>query len=324
MTTSDPTPDIQVEPGDCRAVLAAMPEGHYDAVVTDPPYELNFMGKKWDNTGVAFAPDTWKSVLRVLRPGGYMFTCGGSRTYHRLMCAVEDAGFEVRDCVMWLYGTGFPKGQGCLKPAYEPIALARKPGPKVLPLGIDGCRVPTAETDDAKRVRRVNPGGGNIDQWRTGKAGAFTGGAVGGRYPANIVHDGSDEVTEAFGEKASGVKVAGAGGRRDGDPDWRFAEGTTCYADAGTAARFFYCAKASKGERGNGNTHPTVKPLALCRWLVRLVTPPGGRVLDPFADSGTTLLAARDEGRHATGIELDAGHCDVIRKRLAQSTGGTP
>lgn len=128
--------------GDCLQILPTLADASVDAVVTDPPYDLGFMGKKWDGTGVAFTPATWRAVLRTMKPGAYLLAFGGSRTYHRLTCAVEDAGFEVRDCLLWLYGTGFPKGQGCLKPAFETILLARKPGPRVLPLQVDECRVP--------------------------------------------------------------------------------------------------------------------------------------------------------------------------------------
>lgn len=127
--------------GDCLEVLKTLPEGEAHHCVTDPPYGISFMGRGWDH-GVPGAP-YWEAVLRVLQPGGYLLAMGSPRTYHRLTCAVEDAGFEIRDCLMWVYGSGFPKGKGCLKPAWEPILLARKSGPYVLPLGVDGCRVPT-------------------------------------------------------------------------------------------------------------------------------------------------------------------------------------
>lgn len=268
-------------------------------------------------------------AIRVLKPGSYALIFGGTRTYHRLTCAVEDAGFEVRDCLMWVYGTGFPKGQGCLKPAWEPIILARKPGKGVLPLGIDACRVETAEDDDARRVRHASAGTGDAEQWRTGKRASDNGGHPAGRWPANVVHDGSDEVMEmfaAFGERTSGARKAGEyqpqgfyGNAIAERPAGMERPMPALEGSTGTAARFFYCAKASKTERGEGNTHPTVKPLALMQWLVRLVTPPGGTVLDPFAGSGTTLLAAEAEGMRATGIEQDAGHCAIIRKRLADA-----
>lgn len=305
--------------GDCRRVLPTLPGGYLDSVVTDPPYELEFMGKKWDGTGVAFDPATWAAVLRVLKPGGYMLVFGGTRTYHRMTCAIEDAGFEIRDCLMWLYGTGFPKGQGCLKPAYEPIILARKPGPRVMPLGVDACRVPCAASDLEEmqgRSGRRAPNSvlgqlGNGESWEPEPA---------GRYPANLLHDGSEEVLEAFAARCAP--------RTPRTPACRPADGKgymglhtqdierLAFDDTGTAARFFYCAKASKAERGEGNNHPTVKPLALTQWLVRLVTPERGLVGDPFAGSGTTGLAARIENHRSVLIEEDPDSVKIIRTRL--------
>jgi DNA modification methylase len=382
--------------GDCLDVLRAMPAGCVDAVVTDPPYGLEFMGKEWD----AFAPkrthyhleraDTRKNIsdddskpasrhhvayklghpvfhrcrlcdkrkfsgspcrcdnpewieevpegtptraaafqsfnaawaaaaLHALKPAGYMLAFGGSRTYHRLACAVEDAGFEIRDCIMWLYGTGFPKGKGCLKPAYEPVLLCRKPGPKVAPLGIDECRVGTETRVDPRcglKTASVALGGG-WQQDATPKP-------CNGRWPANVVHDGSEDVLGAFaefGEKGGGF---GSKNRAEGNGVYGKFSGATKgkvvgLGDAGTAARFFYTAKASRSERGDGNTHPTVKPLALMRWLVRLVCPPGGLVLDPFLGSGTTALAALAEGRRCIGVERDAAYCAIARRRLQEA-----
>lgn len=328
-----PTSDnpVRVVCGDCTGVLDRVADNSFDSVVTDPPYELGFMGKAWDRSGVAFDPATWAAVLRVLRPGGYMLAMGGTRTYHRLAVAVEDAGFEIRDCLMWMYGTGFPKGQGCLKPAWEPILLARKPGKKVLPLGIDACRVPT---DEVGKPREYEPRE-DRENWR------ITGGTNGsgatsplGRYPANVLHDGSDEVLEAFagfGENTSGKAVAGGHKRGAGTTGPIYGGGKglflaagdadTLYGDTGTAARFFYCAKASKADRGAGNTHPTVKPLALMRWMVRLVTPSGGVVLDPFAGSGTTLLACRSQGFRCVGVEKNPKYVDIIKTRLGDGRG---
>lgn len=313
----------ELHEGDCREVLPTLAAGSFASCVCDPPYELDFMGRSWDRTGVAFDPATWAAVLRALKPGAYLAAFGGTRTYHRLTCAIEDAGFEIRDCLMWVYGTGFPKGQGCLKPAWEPVVLARKPGPRVLPLGVDACRVATDEIakrcEDKPREDREN--------WRMPKSTTGSGAnSPLGRYPANLVHDGSEQVLEAFGtfgEKGGQDRrsVLNRAKRRPGEPGKANKEGrseSVLYSDTGTAARFFYCAKASKAERA-GSTHPTMKPLSLMQWLVRLVTPPGGRVLDPFAGSGTTLLAAELEGRDAVGIEQDAKHCEIIRKRLAQA-----
>ena len=340
--------------GDCRKVLYTLPANSVDAVVTDPPYELGFMGKKWDGTGVAFDPETWCTVLRVLRPGGYMLTMGGSRTYHCLACAVEDAGFEIRDCLMWIYGSGFPKGQGCLKPAYEPILLARRPGNKVLPLGIDGCRVPTGErpAKTGGMARKASPVDGAFAglEEKNGETTEL------GRWPANILHDGSDEVMEAFAAFGESKSKPGMRGERHGSvygggkgPEGP--NGLRGHEDSGTAARFFYCAKASRRERNagleelkthgkqgsrpnskdltgkfpdhdhrerGGNNHPTVKPLALMRWMVRLVAPQGGHVLDPFGGSGTTALAALAEGLAVTLIEENAEYVEIINKRLAE------
>lgn len=315
--------------GDCRALLPTVPACSYDSIVTDPPYELGFMEESWDASGVSFDVKTWRAILRVLRPGGYMLCFGGTRTYHRIVCAIEDAGFEIRDCLAWLYGTGFPKGQSNLKPAWEPIVLARKPG-KMRLLSIDECRTPTTDklgggdenikprphTDgwdrpwmhDEKHTRK------HSEKVRRNVAKAETL----GRYPANVIHDGSDEVVDAFasfGEKGGGFGVRG--GRTDVGWGIRGTGETVGYGDTGTAARFFYCAKSSRKERGAGNNHPTVKPLALMRWLVRLITPESGTVLDPFAGSGSTLVAAKQENRSATGIEMDERYASIARRRVA-------
>jgi DNA modification methylase len=371
-------PDVRVIQGDCLDVLPALGAGSFDAVVTDAPYGLEFMGKEWDafkdsgtsrllhspkdegreftnasghmwdNTkslprfpraGRAFGAwcQQWAAAaLRALKPGGYMLCFGGTRTYHRLACAVEDAGFEVRDCLMWLYGSGFPKGKGCLKPAWEPILLARRPGPKVLPLGIDECRVPaggpterpplsTNKHEGYRRPWNADPEARAACEARREEAHDKRD-AI-GRYPAHVVHDGSPEVLEAFaafGEKTSG---SGTAFRRTVGGFAREMEGRTdrpavvpdspgYYGDSGTAARFFYCAKASKADRGQGNTHPTVKPTALLRWLVKLVCPPGGLVLDPFAGSGTTGVACLREGRSAVLIEREPAYVEIIHRRL--------
>lgn len=283
--------------GDCLNILPQLEEGSIDAVVCDPPYALTeprsggdgkgkafaarteemkerrkggFMGKSWD----AELPglEHWQAILRVLKSGGYLLAFGGSRTYHRLACLIEDAGFQVRDCLMWIYGSGFPKGKGCLKPAYEPILLARKPGPRVLPLGIDKCRVSTNEVGKPRNyVPREDR-----ENWR------ITGGTNGdgatsplGRWPANIIHDGSEEVLEAFA--AFGGKGGHAGTYRREQPAGRQGQvygdvphheqgyELKTFCDTGTAARFFanlpfseeelrfmYCPKASRREREAG------------------------------------------------------------------------
>ena len=287
--------------GDCLQHMLKLKSHDFqaDAIITDPPYGLKMMGNQWDAPGnVAFRPDTWKLALDLLPPGGMLAAFGAPKTYHRMACAIEDGGFEIRDCVMWLFGNGFPKNQNLLKPAYEPIILARKPG-ALRRLNIDECRIEVAEGD-------VRSGG--FDQghgfWVKGERGnTVTVGAELGRYPANVVHDGSDDVLDAFavhGErKTSGQKTAGArryNGMFGDIPDGHH------YGDTGTAARFYYCSKVRGAER---LSHPTQKPLSLMQWIVRLITPSDGMVLDPFAGTGTTVVAALNEGRRAIGIESD-------------------
>jgi DNA modification methylase len=285
---------ITIIEGDCLEAIGLMDAESVDAIVTDPPYEMGFMGKRWDATGVAYDMTTWGACLRVLKPGGHLLAFGGARTYHRMVCAVEAAGLEIRDQIMWLYGSGFPKSQTALKPAHEPIVLARKPlagsvaanmlkfGPGAI--NVDGCRIGTE-------------GGGTHCGNRDGSgkclghdnAGRSTSGetvhgpeSVSGRWPANLILD----------EQAA--------------------------ADAGEWSRYFYCAKASTAERNAGcnNNHPTVKPISLMRYLCRLVTPPGGLILDPFCGSGSTGVAAIQEGFRFVGIELDSDYCRIARARL--------
>lgn len=348
-----------------------MPAASFDACVTDPPYHLTagkrggtgpasasaetpygraritagFMGKVWDGGDVAMQPATWAAVLRVLKPGAHLLAFGGTRTFHRMAVAIEDAGFEVRDCVMWMYGTGFPKnlnvGNGfgtALKPAWEPIIVARKPligtvAENVLThgtgaLNIDGCRVPTDDNLNGGAYSdgsRAAAGAWAEATGMLGAGGARLSGAYVqplGRWPANVIHDGSDEVLDAFaafGERPGqiarartdggdmGNKVLGALRHITTNPQPR--------GDAGSAARFFYSAKATKADRA-GSKHPTVKPLALMRYLCRLVTPPGGTVLDPFAGSGTTGEAALREGFKPTLIEAEPEYVEDIKRRL--------
>jgi hypothetical protein len=353
-----------------------------DAIVCDPPYELGFMGKTWDSSGIAYDVDMWAECLRVLKPGGHLLAFGGSRTAHRMVCAIEDAGFEVRDSIVWLYGSGFPKSQNvsiaidkqagaigargarfnaagdgdssnggstlrsdhpdyvkpqpvtdaarqwegwgtALKPAHEPICVARKPligtvAANVLAHGtgainIDACRV---DTNGEKT------GGSGAAKKGTSALGDFAGNGGNetsalGRWPANLIHDGSDEVLAGFPDSnGSGAARTLARGNRDGE-GWGMADEPGQLRDAGTgsAARFFYCAKASTAERGSGNNHPTVKPIALMRYLVRLVTPPGGLVLDPFTGSGTTAVAAKLEGAQFMGFELSAEYAAIATAR---------
>lgn len=316
---------IALHRGDCLDVLPSLAGGSVEAVVTDPPYGLGFMGKRWDAPeNVAFRPETWAAMLPCLAPGGYLAAFGGTRTSHRMAVAIEDAGFEIRDTLMWVYGSGFPKAKSCLKPAWEPIILARRPGP-MRALNIDGCRVST----DAPRPSRERRKDASLDQSRNVYGTGINGSrAVDdttlGRWPANLVHDGSDEVLAEFarfGERGSflpGGKVFSSGKTGTGNVYGARSPHTTAgYGDTGTAARFFYCAKATKADRGEGNAHPTVKPTALMRWLVRLLTPHGGTVLDPFTGSGSTGKAATLEGFGFVGIEREAEYFRTAKRRIA-------
>lgn len=320
---------IELLHGDCIAEMAAMAAAGrtVQSVVTDPPYGWGFMGRAWDAPDtIAFRPETWRLALDVLEPGGMLAAFGGARTQHRIMCAIEDAGFEIRDCVLWLHSQGFPKSRSLLKPSYEPIVLARKPGP-LRPLSIDACRVGTG--DD-----RTSGGNPSRADFSAGWGMASTERATGGRWPPNILHDGSPEVLgafAAFGQRKSGGYPP-EGGQRSrvvtyGKPNARGERKFT--ASTGDASRFFpalgysdddlrfhYCGKASRRERGEGNTHNTVKPLSLVRWLTKLITPPGGTVLDIFAGSGTTGLACQREGFDCVLVERELEYVAMARRRL--------
>ena len=376
--------------GDCLEVMKALPDNSVDACVTDPPYGLKFMGKKWDYDVPTV--EQWKEVYRVMKPGAFLLSFGGTRTYHRMVVNIEDAGFEIRDQIQWLYGSGFPKslsvgkaidraagakreivgyaeplgrekrkanqGKGtgnipfseeegigalniitapatpeaeqwdgwgtALKPANEPICLARKPiegtvAANVLKWGtgglnIDGCRVGTEENCGRPQGTMPHPmDWGNRSQ----KNGIFTTkGNSQGRFPANVIHSGEDEVVGLFPDTKSGAMhgvykntmMKGQPGIRDGKEVLLHQE-----ASEGSAARFFYVAKASKAERGEGNNHVTVKPLKLMCYLCRLVTPPGGTVLDCYVGSGTTGVAAQIEGFDFIGIDKDI---DIATRRI--------
>lgn len=319
--------------GDCLDILPTLDDESVDAVITDPPYGLKFMGKDWDH-GVPGVP-YWQAVGGVLKPGAFLVAFGGTRTHHRLMVAIEDAGFEIRDCLMWLHGQGFPKGKSQLKPAWEPIILARKAGP-LPPLNIDECRIHTAGSEaKAYTVKRLKPGatlektGGNWRPkdgeslpWESGRE--YEGTTKDGRWPANVVLD--EEAARLLDEQSghlvsnSGKPFARTAGKTRNSYG-AFPGNLTepgYYGDNGGASRFFYCAKASPSERGRFNDHPTVKPLALMRWLVRLVTPSGGVVLDPFLGSGTTALACQREGFECIGIERDEHSVEIAARRLMQ------
>lgn len=358
--------------GDCRSVLQGLQDNLVDSIVCDPPYELDFMGKSWDRTGIANSVNMWREALRVLKPGGYMLAFSHARTYHRMVCAIEDAGFEIRDQIMWIYGSGFPKSHNpeelegfgsALKPAHEPICVARK-----APVGsisdnwaahgcgvfnIDACRVPTTESLSAGS-------GGLLSHQRDDKAYPNENGYQQndkGRWPANIIHDGSDDVLDAF-PLASGARARVTGN----EPTANGFSGAVKYSgmlnrvpsqeprkDSGSAARFFYSAKASKKDRDEGlegdekaivtfqtkngtsgeasswskerntkykNTHPTVKPTPLMRYLTRLVTPPGGLVLDHFMGSGSTGKASAIEGFKFIGIDMEQEYLDIAKARI--------
>lgn len=386
--------------GDSREVLKQLPDSSIDSVVTDPPYALvsivkrfansprnertentknpygrtgrGFMGQRWDTGETAFAQEFWAEVLRVLKPGGHVVAFSATRTYHRMACAIEDAGFEIRDQIGWAFGSGFPKSHNlsgdmegwgtALKPAWEPICLARRPLSGTVAanvaqhgtgaMNIDECRIHAEDAQGGSyTVKRLKPGatleatGGN---WRPDVGVEYHGEMRPGRWPANILHDGSPEVLSAFpvapGQQgditgneptASGFngqiygKFSGRRkfkARRDGEAlaNRRYADvGATNFAalpgarrnDGGSAARFFYTAKADAEDR-LGSKHPTVKPLDLMQYLVRLVTPKGGTVLDPFAGSGTTGEAAWREGMKAVLIEREPEYQADIARRM--------
>jgi DNA modification methylase len=305
--------DWQVITGDCLEVMRGMDAGSVDAVITDPPYGLGFMGKEWDRgvPGVHF----WQEALRVAKPGAHLLAFGGTRTFHRLVVAIEDAGWEIRDTVMWLYGSGKPKTHYSLKPAHEPIVMARKRLIGSLGQNVTRFRVGRLNTDDCRvPVNDNRPYPFPLP--------------AGGRHPANVIHDGSDVVLDVFPQTAGrnplGYKVntktapgtltsknVYSGGMKESS--------TVGYADSGSAARYFYCAKASPADREDGNHHPTVKPTSLMRYLCRLVTTPGGVVLDPFAGSGSTGKAAMLEGFGFIGIELNKEYADIARARIAKA-----
>lgn len=401
---TSPAPNLLL--GDCREQMRTLADNSIDAIVTDGPYGLAFMGADFDtfhaegkSDNLAFQESMtpiFAEALRVAKPGAYLLAFGGTRTYHRLACAIEDAGWEIRDCIMWVYGSGFPKSmdvakaidkmkgvertevlgyknqsdirggalmetqgkprlnipvtapatpeaaawQGwgtCLKPAVEPIVVARKPlegtvAANVLKYGtgainIDACRVPTEGKEDlnggAYRCKETH---NRDDGWGMKRGGGGTYHQPLGRFPANLIHDGSDEVLACFPSSDKTAKPS-VNSIRDGEAsaDRRYtAEGSTNFAmkpgmrrpAEDTPARFFYCAKASRSERGEGNDHMTVKPLALMRWLITLVTPPGGTVLDPFMGSGTTGVAARQLDRPFVGIERDPHYFDIAKGRV--------
>ena len=371
-----------------------MADNSVDSIVTDPPYGLSFMGKKWDYDVPEQA--IWEECLRVLKPGGHLLAFAGTRTQHRMAVRIEDAGFEIRDMIAWVYGSGFPKSldvskaldkaagaerevvgfdaekakqqtravgtasygdyagnagvitapatdaarqwQGwgtALKPALEPITMARKPlvgtvAANVMEHGtgainVDGCRVPLEE--DCRLLKGGTYGGNRGSDKGTSMFGTNTKGlgyevpSANGRWPANLIHDGSEEVLAAFpvtgpssDRPRHNAEFKSVAKGRD-LPHTAFGHND----NGGSVARFFYCAKASKSDRGTGNNHPTVKPTELMRYLVRLVTQPGGTVLDPFTGSGSTGKAAVLEGFEFIGIEREAEYVAIAEARIMEA-----
>jgi site-specific DNA-methyltransferase (adenine-specific) len=403
---------------DCIEAMKAMPDNSVDSIVTDPPYELGFMGKSWDASGIAFNIEVWQEALRVIKPGGHLIAFSGSRTYHRMAVAIEDAGFQIRDQIMWVYGSGFPKSHNiskgidkaagaerevvgqeknfgaskasegkqafgdyagewnltapntkeaqqwdgwgtALKPAHEPMVLARKPlegtvANNVLTFGvgglnIDGTRVegvPPSVPQPALGVKKRVTYGFGTGEGRNGEMSQAT-----GRFPANFIHDGSDEVVALFPDtkgKVGMTQQASTRGLYEGGTSFGDTKISDGIADSGSAARFFYCAKASKRDRNEGldgfeakrdhdgradggvggdnprnrtnnaklNHHPTVKPTTLMQYLVRLVTPRNGIVLDPFMGSGSTGKACAYEGFDFIGIDQSAEYVAIAQARI--------
>ena len=459
--------EIKILNGDCIEEMKKLPENSVDAIICDPPYELGFMGKKWDNLGIAYNIDMWKEAFRILKPGAYLLSFGGTRTYHRMASAIEDAGFEIRDCIEWVYGSGFPKSlnvgkavdkmQGkepivigkrtdgrygskfqdgnnqfvnaennkrkevdskiglvtipateqakqwegwgtALKPSHEPIVMARKPlsektvAENVLKWGtgginVDGCRV-EAEPELAKNWDRKAPAGFGNGLMNGGlQTGNFIEYKPTGRFPANLIHDGSEEVlgefpdtkTQGHWSKHEGISGSTIGafapkytgvGEKDklGGSASRFFQ--TCEFTEEDYPCFFYTAKASKSERNEGceeleekpkteeyagrdtrcsicdkfflstnnpcncnekefgpkstriknptnkNNHPTVKPVKLMEYLIKLVTPKGGTVLDCFLGSGTTGVACAKLGVNFIGIEKESEYVKIAEARI--------
>lgn len=409
--------------GKMQEVLSELEENSIDSIITDPPYELNFMGKGWDNSGVAFQKETWEHCFRVLKPGGYLLAFGGTRTYHRIACAIEDAGFEIRDCIMWLYGSGFPKsmniglavdkkngveskvvgkvkGAGsvgknnvgnntfvaknqyddgtydlrkasnewsgwgtCLKPAYEPIIIARKPFKNSLVdnvieygvggLNIDDCRVGNEHFEQQSGTAKSKGKYGD-KVWHEK--------SYDGRFPANVIltYDDTDKdevcggmpdtkstTTTTIPNFSDKNAVSGIYNKLNAERIYHLGG----FDDSGSAARYFYCAKASKKDRDEGlelfdslvitdgrtksidnafnrgetlrkNIHPTVKPVELMQYLVRLVSPKGATILDCFMGSGSTGKAVMFENRernanyHFIGVEMTDEYLPICNARI--------
>ena len=323
--------DIQNKPysiflGENKTVLATLDNESVSSVITDPPYGLGkppdilqvinswlsgktynanscgFMGESWDS--FVPQPDLWKECYRVLKPGGHILAFGGTRTYDLLVLGLRLAGFEIRDQIAWIYGQGMPKskdlGSGwgtTLKPAMEPIVVARKPFSGTI----------------SQHFVQNGIGGLNIEACRV-----YTPKSYKGRFPANIVHDGTPEVLSEFPETKKGGSLTKKYSKKKGVCYGQYSQSNLfeSYGDEGSSSRFFYCAKATKQDRGENNIHPTVKPTELMRWLCRLVTPIGEVVLDPFMGSGSTGKAAILEGFQFIGVENNPDYFSIAQKRL--------
>jgi DNA modification methylase len=405
---------VKVFNDDCLNVLREMPDNSVDSIVTDPPYGISFMAKKWDYDVPSVK--VWKEAMRVLKPGGHALIACGTRTQHRMVCNIEDAGFEIRDVVSWIYGSGFPKSLNISKAIDKAAGVERevihsKTGAKPGTHGGSGqyghgedrsitapatdkakqwdgwgtalkpacefftlCRKPLSESTVAKNVLKWGTGGINIDGCRVGKAIKPTQSGMQrfreysdkntgqsrpkmqattpkeqGRFPANLIHDGSQEVLDLFPETKSAVRKPSESGKaQDGWGLGARKPQERGHDDQGSAARFFYCPKASKKDRNEGceeleekesktlneyknpsdgrtasksgspkkNHHPTVKPTSLMAYLCRLITPTGGVVLDPYMGSGSTGKAAVREGFSFVGIELDPDYYEICKARI--------
>jgi site-specific DNA-methyltransferase (adenine-specific) len=378
--------ELRLLNGDCLDKLKELDNNSIDSIVTDPPYGLSFMGKKWDYDVPSV--EIWQECLRVLKPGGHLLAFAGSRTYHRMAVRIEDAGFDIRDQIMWIYGSGFPKshnvgnaidkkhgaanrghaissgnklhpttglarangeqldkyearteeGKGwegwgtALKPAHEPIVMARKPIEGTVAentlqygvggLNIDGTRIGYIDDYDKKHQEDIRKG-----------TGTFFGGNgesvceqtdMQGRWPANVILDeeAGQILDKQSGNKKSGKMLSTHKRHTDGSPNGIYGKFnpnhqlSDTYGDEGGASRFFYCPKANKKDREEGNVHPTVKPTELMKYLIRLVTPKDGIVLDPFMGSGSTGKAAMQEGMWFVGIEREREYYEIAKQRI--------
>ena len=279
------------------------------------------MGKDWDH-GIP-GVDYWKEALRICKPGAFLLSFGGTKTFHRLTCAIEDAEWEIIDCLMWLYGSGFPKSKGSLKPAWEPIIMARKKG-AVGKINIDKCRIFSEYSKSERRFSQTGCGFWNKGNSRAKEQGEPRHNPK-GRWPANLL---LDEDAAKMLDEQSGILKSGSGDKHSKTQDGTIFNLNPIShlhyykSDTGGASRFFYCAKASPSERGEGNIHPTVKPLKLIEYLIKLIMlPKDGVLLDPFVGSGTTLIAAHNLGYEAIGIEKEEKYYEIAEKRVRLHSG---